>query len=379
MGDGRRILFLGAETSCHVTRWVRHLRAQGHDVVLATLHPAKGGSAVRLVPSREGGPTALIPLLRASLRLRILARHTRPDVTIAYYLTSYGLLSRFGGVRPCVGVAVGGDILVDAFDAPLHRVRNGLAARLALSSIDGLCVWGEHVADRAARLGYARDRVFVLPRGVDRTLFPYRPPRAPGDPGPLRILSTRWFKPLYQVDTLIHALGLLKARGVPFEARVIGRGSEGPKLQRMATARGLDGCVAFPGSRPADEMPSQMAWADCYVSTSCTDGASSSLFEALATGLYPVVTDIPANRNFVQQGGTGAFFPTGDAEALAAVLARVAADRSGMVRSIEAARKSVAANLDYPTNMARINAFVLAHGPARAPARGELAVPAGRS
>ncbi len=372
----RRVLFLGAETSCHVTRWVRRLRRDGHEVVFATLHPEPGGSALRLVGRAENRATTPAALLRASRRLRLVARNVRPDVTIAYYLTSYGLLARLAHLRPCVGVAAGGDILVDPFDGPLHRARNALAARVALSGFDGLCAWGEHVADRAAVLGFARERTFVLPRGVDRTLFPYREPRPVGDSGPLRILSTRWFKPLYLVDSLVRALSLLRDRGVAFEARLFGGGPEEGHLRQLASSLGLGpDHLTICGMLPADDMPSAMAWADVYVSTSCSDGASSSLFEALSTGLYPIVTDIPANRFVLAYTGVGMLFRTGDSAGLAECLVQAATHRRGMVRDIEATRAAVAAHLDYSTNMTRINAFVLSHAlPSRAPERASMSV-----
>jgi glycosyltransferase involved in cell wall biosynthesis len=366
VSGSRRILFLGAETSCHVTRWVRNLQAKGHDVLFATLHPDSRPSAVSLVSRRSGGATTWSSLLRAGRRARLLARRFEPDVAIAYYLTSYGVVARLAGLRPSVGVAVGGDILVDDFDSALHRLRNYAAARFALGGCAGLCVWGRHVADRAERLGFPSARTFVQPRGVDTRLFPFRAPRGGADGAPLRVLSTRWFKPLYRVETLVEALSRLHAAGIPFEARLVGEGPEQPCLEALVESRGLRGCVTFPGRLAADDMAGALAWADVYVSTSCTDGASSSLFEALSVGLYPLVSDIPANRNFVRPGVTGDLFAVGDAADLARALTRLSLDRGIVRRGVEAARGFVASSLDYSANMTRIDEFVFAHaGPAR--------------
>jgi glycosyltransferase involved in cell wall biosynthesis len=58
--------------------------------------------------------------------------------------------------------------------------------------------------------------------------------------------------------------------------------------------------------------------ADLYISASHVDGSSVSLMEALACGLPCLVSDIPANREWVTDGENGWLFPDGDAEALAA-------------------------------------------------------------
>jgi glycosyltransferase involved in cell wall biosynthesis len=42
-----------------------------------------------------------------------------------------------------------------------------------------------------------------------------------------------------------------------------------------------------------------------YLSMSLSDGASTSLFEALACGAFPIVSDIPANREWIVHGENG--------------------------------------------------------------------------
>ena len=58
--------------------------------------------------------------------------------------------------------------------------------------------------------------------------------------------------------------------------------------------------------------------ADLYVSPSHVDGSSVSLMEALACGLPCLVSDIPANMEWVREGENGWLFPDGNADALAA-------------------------------------------------------------
>ncbi|RMG48966.1 MAG: glycosyltransferase [Acidobacteria bacterium] len=356
-----RILFLGPANACHVTRWVGFLQRAGHDVLLASLHeipPQQRGRAEPLVPVPGKGATSLLAFVRALPVVRRLARRHAPDLCVAYYMTSYGLLAAVAGCRPWIGAAAGGDVLVDAFDPWPRRLRNRLALRIALPRAAGMLAWADHVARRLVELGYPRERILVQPRGVDRALFRHRPPRRRMPNDPLRVLSIRWLKPLYRVDTLVEALAELRRRGVPFEARIGGTGPERPRLEALARRLGLAGPLRFLGEIPADEVPSQLAWSDVYVSTSSSDGASASLFEALAVGSYPVVTDIEANRPYVVPGRTGALFPVGDAKALADRLEAVARDDDARRAAIAAARSLVETRLDWEANMRRIEGFL---------------------
>lgn len=357
-----RILFLGAASSCHTTRWVSFLRNRGHQVLLATLHREPTGTFPDTYPlgGQHGGAGPLSPatLPGAVRRLRRLARGFRPDLTVGYYLTSYGLLARLAGLRPTVGVAAGGDVLVDPFDGPLHRLRNRILSGLALGGCSRALVWAPHVAARLEQLGFPGERIFVQPRGVNRSLFPFREPRhrEPGEP--LRILSNRWLKRLYRVDTLIDALVELDRRGVPFVAQIAGSGPEEASLKERAAGAGIGSKTTFIGRIEEAQVPEQLAWTDAYVSTSSSDGASSSLFEALSVGTFPVVSDLPANRFIAGEGDHVAFFPVGDHQTLAAHLERLALAPEVLAAGVRAARPIVENRLDFQTNLGRIEAFL---------------------
>lgn len=356
-----RVLFLGPSSASHVTRWVRYLRERGHETFLGTMHavpPEEDVNVVRLADDLTPGPTSMRTLFQAVGRAKRAFREIRPDVVCAYYMSSYGLLAALAGIEPWVGAAAGGDVLVDAFDSLPSRVRNRLLLAFTLRRASAMLAWSPHVADRLVELGVPRERVFVQPRGVNRALFRYRPPRRREAADPLRILSIRMLKPLYRVETLLDALALVARAGVPFEARLGGEGSERPRLEAMAEASGIADRVCFLGFVPSNAVPEELAWSDVYVSTSSTDGASSSLFEALSVGTYPIVTDIVANAPFVERDVTGMLFPVGDAAALAAKLVAIAHDESARLAGIEKARNFVENELDYGTNMDRITAFV---------------------
>ena len=355
-----RILFLGPASSWHVTRWARRLGDLGHEVTLASMHAIPEevrDLGVPLAASLGQGATSPSTLLSAVRRARALVTERRPDLVLAYYMSSYGLVAALSGGRPFVGAAAGGDVLVDPFDGPLRRAVNRGVLALALARCDGMLCWAPHVAARLVELGFREQRILVQPRGVDLGRFRWRSPEA--DPErPLRIFSIRLFKPLYRLETLAEALVELRRRGVPFEAHLAGWGPERERIERiLAEGRAAD-AVRFLGRVDPADVPRAMAWADVYVSTSSTDGASAALFEALAVGLFPVVSDIPANRAFLEPGRTGLFFPVGDTGALADALAGLAADRGRIVDGVHAARDLVRERLDFETNIGRIAAWL---------------------
>ncbi len=70
------------------------------------------------------------------------------------------------------------------------------------------------------------------------------------------------------------------------------------------------------GRVPHEQIRQLMRAADLFVLGSHREGSSFSLIEALATGLTPVVTDIPSLRVLTGNGAVGVLWPCGDAGAL---------------------------------------------------------------
>ncbi len=92
--------------------------------------------------------------------------------------------------------------------------------------------------------------------------------------------------------------------------------------------------------------------ADLYISPSHVDGSSVSLMEALACGLPVLVSDIPANKEWVREGYNGWLFPDGDADALASKILATISDRGKRSKVRMAARKSAEERADWKKNFA---------------------------
>jgi glycosyltransferase involved in cell wall biosynthesis len=87
------------------------------------------------------------------------------------------------------------------------------------------------------------------------------------------------------------------------------------------------------GRVPHAQIEQLMRAADLFVLGSHREGSSFSLIEALATGLTPVVTDIPSLRVLTGDGAVGALWPCGDSRALANALRSAAAGLRARTRT----------------------------------------------
>jgi glycosyltransferase involved in cell wall biosynthesis len=180
-----------------------------------------------------------------------------------------------------------------------------LAARSALRQADLALAWAPHIAEDMVSLGCPENKIFVLPRGVDLTRFPFKP-KKPSDG--LSFVSTRGLNRGYNLKTILRAMQILSRKVEKFRYVVVGDGEERRKLVRLADILGIGHQVEFVGNVPYDYVQNYLYDSDIYVSPVPEDGVSSSLLEAMATGTFPIVSDIAANRYWETLGARFLFF-----------------------------------------------------------------------
>jgi L-malate glycosyltransferase len=319
LGPEMRVLIVSDAASVHTSRWAEALRDQGNDVQVASFRPAHiTGVAVHQLPTfglARAGYVLAVPALRR------LAARWQPELVHAHYLTSYGFIAAAARLRPLVVTAWGSDVLVSPQESALAR----WLAAFALRHADEVTTVAEHMNAPVLAMGAPAHKLTVVPFGVDTSLF--KPPAQPlAAPPPLRIISTRNFAPVYSVHTLLDAAQQLQGGCLALQLSLVGQGPLQAELQAQVQAAGLHDVTQFHGHVDHPALAALLGHAHVFVSTSVSDGNSVSLFEALACGCFPVVTDIPANHDWIEHGRNGLLFKSGDAAALAACIRRAAAD-----------------------------------------------------
>jgi glycosyltransferase involved in cell wall biosynthesis len=112
--------------------------------------------------------------------------------------------------------------------------------------------------------------------------------------------------------------------------------------------------VYWGGQVTQSNLPGFYRASDLYISASHSDGSSVSLMEALACGLPVLLSDIPANREWVTSGEQGWLFSDGDWQALAAIIVTAARHRSQLAAKAEAARKLAEQRADWSKNFEKL-------------------------
>jgi glycosyltransferase involved in cell wall biosynthesis len=112
------------------------------------------------------------------------------------------------------------------------------------------------------------------------------------------------------IGTLLEATAILRARGVPARALIVGDGPERAALQRQAARAGLAEAAVFPGRVPAAKVRQFHALLDVFVVPRTPDRVCQLVtplkpVEAMASGLCVVTSEVKALTEIVKHEVTG--------------------------------------------------------------------------
>jgi glycosyltransferase involved in cell wall biosynthesis len=309
--------------------FLNHL-AQNNYVYLLTFgeKPYRAPQNVHIVRIREPFHPTVSPLKGfhayacSFLRSILVRRHLnriKPDVLIGSYAVSYGFYGALSNYSPNLLLVWGSDVLIAPRLLPLRFI-----AEYALSKADAVVTPGEATKKACVSLGYDAHKIVKFPwvdlrpmlQSVEKNREEFRKKLGWLGDDPI-IISTRWHEPIYNVESLVLAAPSIIQEVKNARFLIIGDGSLTEELKKLVHALGVRDNVRFLGRVPYTEMPKYLAMSDIYVSTSLSDGTSASLLEAMACKLSPVVTDIPANREWVENGRSGILVPSKNPKSLA--------------------------------------------------------------
>jgi glycosyltransferase involved in cell wall biosynthesis len=164
------------------------------------------------------------------------------------------------------------------------------------------------------------------------------------------LLSTRSWEPLYGTEVLVRGFAAAAKREDRLRLIMLGSGSLKQEVRGVIARAGLEDRVQLPGQVRFRDLPGYYRAADLYVSASRSDGTSISLLEAMACGRPVLVSDLPANREWVQPDQNGWLFRSGSVEDMRDKILGAVANREMNSALGERARRIAELRADWREN-----------------------------
>ena len=352
-----KVLYFSNDYSPHDHRFLSAIVNGGHETYYLRLEKNFRQTEDRPVPSRveqvlwAGGEREFRwrDLPRLAIDLKRVIRRVKPDLIHAGPIQTCAFLVALSGFRPLLTMSWGFDLMQDVHRSWwMERITHYVLGKSTYFTSDARVT-----RDKAVTYGMSFNHTCVIPWGVDLGHF------APDARYALRsvrneftFFCNRSWEPRYGVDVLAKAFVEVATQNENVSLILLGGGSQAGIIRSILSNGGVLDRVHFGGQISQADLPSWYHMADLYVSPSHVDGASVSLMEALACGLPALVSDIPGNKEWVNEGGNGWLFPDGDVHALARKILAIIGKRKELAEIGRAARKSAEDAADWEKNAA---------------------------
>jgi len=339
----KKILFLGETFRADAQTWMNGLQEYGNFEFITWELRQYGSRVKRMLRHLE--------FLWAPISIRLMVATEKPDMIIAERTTSYGFLAALSGVKP-IAIAQQGITDIYPLDSPFLPLKEFIQ-HYAFKKATLIHAWGPAMASTMAEKKTDMSKVMVLPKGINLDFFKLDDNDARYSTK-IRGIVTRSLLPDYKHATIIKACSILKKKGYQVEILIAGKGRLKPELMALAKALDVEQEVRFLGSINNLALPKYLNACNFYISMPVTEGVSASLFEAMACGLYPLVTDLPGNQSWITQGQNGHLIAVEDAEMLANRIEEVWQKPDYLRSVVRQNRSFVEANANYSVNMRKI-------------------------
>jgi glycosyltransferase involved in cell wall biosynthesis len=240
-------------------------------------------------------------------------------------------------------------------DCSFHeQARFGMRIRAQCEQADAIIACSQSIMSELHQAGfedqllhYVANGVEVLPKWTRQRQGNARAALADAHPilhvepqTPLAVFTGRLHEHKGLMD-LVNAWPKIIERYPAGKLWLIGEGPDGPRLWDRIRQLGLTEHIILPGA--FDEISEVLQAADLFIFPSYEEGMSLSLLEAMSAAVPVVATDIPGNRQLIDQGTHGRLFPARNVAALADSILHTLNDIAAAQTMALAARERVVA------------------------------------
>ena len=331
----RKIIFLGESYSADAITWMKGLKEFGDFEIITWELQTPNTSRFKRI----------LEYFFAPITIRKIIKKEKPDMVIAERTTSYGFLAAISGSKT-IAIAQQGRTDLWPEDSALYLYKK-IIQKYAFKKAHLIHAWGPVMAIHMKETGVDMNKVLILPKGIDLSLF--KP--STNNSNKIEAIVTRSLQPEYRHDSILKAFGILNQKGIDFSLTIVGDGTRLQFLKDLTKELQLENKVIFTGRIPNTQLPKLLKQSNIYISMPITEGVSASLFEAMACNCFPVVSDIPGNQSWITHRENGQLVGIDNIEMLAEELVWSFENPEIRNQAIIQNRKFVEENANYDLNM----------------------------
>lgn len=290
-----RLLIVGPN-SIHLSNFIQLIEGFIDDFLFLTDSPPKDQAQnFRLVNFSIKNPFKIRKSIKEMNRI---IREYKPDLIHVHEAGTHAflVLQAVGARIPVIVTAWGSDILL----VPKCGWLSKKMVQFILRRAKGITSDSIHMAEVMKSLvPDLKPNITIVNYGIDEI--------SPKQNKEKLFYSNRLHDQLYRIDKILESFKsfLEASRDSGYKLVIAGEGKETENLKKLAAELGISESVEFTGWLDKKSNQEYYSRAMCFISIPGSDATSISLLEAMSAGCIPIVSDLPANREWIINGENG--------------------------------------------------------------------------
>lgn len=198
--------------------------------------------------------------------------------------------------------------------------------RSILTYASGVLCWSKGTQAFMERVVSDKSKIIYFPASIDtKECVPSYTDREKTEDRSIRLIMPARLVAVKNHELLLRALVVLRdAHHIPFHLTLLGDGPLRGRIEELIQRYNLQGSVELAGNVSREKVLALYGEHDALVMSGKHETIGFVVLEAMACGTAAIVSDTLGARDFIEDGVTGLLFESGNADDLAAKIARIA-------------------------------------------------------
>lgn len=288
------ICYLANSASSHTDKWVKPFVDKGHEVHIIS-------------HSKREIPGTILHYVDYSVKnfffkageVHRIIKEINPDILHAQQVNTCGLYGATMKGYKFISSGWGSDVLVAPFESRLMN----FIVRYVIKKSEAVTSGADYMTERLIELGADKSKIYKVPLGVYEDIFEHR--HIFDESETVNFVSLRRHEPIYNMDILIRGFNEALKVNRNLTLTVGAFGAQTEALKKMVEDFEISDKVFFTGRYNPEDIGSIFEKYDSLISIPKSDSTSVSLLEGMAVGVFPVLSNIPANNEWVKDKVNG--------------------------------------------------------------------------
>lgn len=290
-----KICYIANSAISHTVKWVDYFTTLGNEVHVISHSnvPIKGAKVHYINYNLKNFPLMVH-------KVHKLIKTINPDILHAHQVNTCGLYAASQKKYKTIVSAWGSDILL----APKKSFIMKKIVQYVLKHSYYITSDSNYMSQKIIELGGNKDKILTFPMGIENDLLGFEH-KYDFSKNEIHILSYRRLEKLYNIDIIIKGFSKALNKYKNLYLDIAANGTEFNNLNALVKSLNIQDHVNFLGSFKRKDLGNILTNNDIFISIPDSDSTSVSLLESMCCGLFPIVSNLPSNLEWVTNKQNG--------------------------------------------------------------------------